>query len=417
MTDTILRLAVALAIGLLVGLERGWRERDQPEGSRTAGLRTFGIFGLLGGIFAALSAAMDAPIVLAAAYLGFALLFGAFQYHEATHEDTFSATGLMAGLGVFGLGALAVVGDYQVAAAAGAALTALLASREWLHAVLRKLSWVELRSAVVLAVMTVIVLPMLPNRTVDPWGGLNPWEIWFFTVLIATISFAGYIAVRMLGPRRGLLLSGLAGAVVSSTAVTVALARMARANPYPRRLAGTAALAATVSLLRVSIIVGFLAPQVAVQILPGTLAAALVMAALGGFALSQNGTTSVEQDDIRNPFELRALLAFAGFFAIVSTANAAVVGWFGEMSLLATSALSGMFDVDVAVLGAVRLSGGPIATDLIATAILIALGSNAFGRLFLAAMAGPRKFWVPLGGATLAALLAGGLAYYVMLRV
>ncbi|MBW0157491.1 MgtC/SapB family protein [Sedimentimonas flavescens] len=417
MTDTILRLAVALAIGLLVGLERGWRERDQPEGSRTAGLRTFGIFGLLGGIFAAISAAMDAPIVLAAAYLGFALLFGAFQYHEAAHEDTFSATGLMAGLGVFGLGALAVVGDYQVAAAAGAALTAVLASREWLHAVLRKLSWVELRSAVVLAVMTVIVLPMLPNRTIDPWGGLNPWEIWFFTVLIATISFAGYIAVQMLGPRRGLLLSGLAGAVVSSTAVTVALARMARANPYPRRLAGTAALAATVSLLRVSIIVGFLAPQIAVQILPGTLAAALVMALLGGLALSQDGTSSVEQGDIRNPFELRALLAFAGFFALVSMANAAVVDWFGEISLLATSALSGMFDVDVAVLGAVRLNGGPIGTDLIATAILIALSSNAFGRLFLAAMAGPRKFWVPLAGATLVALLAGGLAYYVMLRV
>ena len=100
----------------------------------------------------------------------------------------------MAGLGVFGLGALAVVGDFRIAAAAGTALTAILASREVLHAALRRLTWVELRSAVVLAAMTAIVLPILPDRTLDPWGGFNPREVWFFTVLIATISYLGYIA-------------------------------------------------------------------------------------------------------------------------------------------------------------------------------------------------------------------------------
>ena len=238
MDETMLKLGVALAIGLLVGLERGWRERDEPSGSRTAGLRTYGIFGLLGGVFAAVSLALGSSIVLGAAFLGFAALFGLFEYRESRHDENFSVTGLMAGLGVFGLGALAVVGDYRVAAAGGTALAGILASREMLHGALRRLSWVELRSALVLAAMTVIVLPLLPDRTIDPWGGFNPREVWFFTVLIATISYLGYIAVRMLGTTRGLIVSGLAGALVSSTAVTVALARMAKEAERPVPLAG-----------------------------------------------------------------------------------------------------------------------------------------------------------------------------------
>ena len=207
MEDQFFRLAVALAIGLLVGLERGWREREGAAGSRTAGLRTFGLFGLLGGVFAILAIEMTAPVIFAAGFLGMAGLFGLFQFHESGHDRNFSVTGVMAGLGVFGLGGLAIAGDYRVAAAGGAALTVVLASRELLHGTLKRLSWIELRSALTLAVMTTIVLPLLPNRTVDPWGGLNPWEIWFFTVLIATISFAGYVAVRVLGPTRGLLVS------------------------------------------------------------------------------------------------------------------------------------------------------------------------------------------------------------------
>ncbi|MFN4128379.1 MAG: MgtC/SapB family protein, partial [Paracoccaceae bacterium] len=114
MQDQFFQLGVALAIGLLVGLERGWREREEPEGSRTAGLRTFGLFGLLGGIFGLIAVEMSAPVVFAAGFLGVAALFGLFQFHEARHDGTFSVTGVMAGLGVFGLGGLAVSGDYRI---------------------------------------------------------------------------------------------------------------------------------------------------------------------------------------------------------------------------------------------------------------------------------------------------------------
>lgn len=124
------RLGLAPAIGLLVGLERGWRERDAPDRSRTAGIRTYGISGLLGGTFAALAESLNAASVLVAGFLGFAAVFASYKAREAAHDDDFSVTGVVAGFGVFALGSLAVSGDYQAAAGGGAALAGILASRE-----------------------------------------------------------------------------------------------------------------------------------------------------------------------------------------------------------------------------------------------------------------------------------------------
>lgn len=412
--DQFFRLGVALAIGLLVGLERGWRAREEPAGSRTAGLRTFGLFGLLGGVFAMLAAEMASPLVFAAGLLAVAALFGAFQFHEAGHDGNFSVTAVIAGIGVFGLGGLAVSGDIRVAAAGAAALAAILASRELLHATLRRVSWIELRSALVLAVMTTIILPVLPNRTLDPWGGLNPREIWFFTVLIATISFAGYIAVRLLGPARGLLVSALAGALASSTAVTIALARMANDTAQVRPLVGAAALAAMVSLLRVLVVVTLLRHQVLPHVAGPVLCAAAILGLAGLALLLREPEAGQPQDSLRNPFELRALLVFAALFAVLSVVNAAVVGRFGGSSLGVTSALSGMFDVDVAVLGALRTDAEVAGLPMIGVAILSALAANAIGRIALAILAGPWRFWVPLLACT-AGAAAGGAAVLAMM--
>lgn len=242
MDTLIARLGVALSIGLLVGLERGWQERQAPAGSRTAGIRTFGISGLIGGALAALASSLHAPLVFPVGFLGFAIVFGAFKLREARSDGDYSVTTVVAALGVFALGGLAVAGDAQAAAAGGAALAATLASREVLHGFLKRLTWVELRSALMLAVMTAVVLPILPDRAIDPWGGLNPWKVWFFTVLTASLSFLGYIAVRSLGARKGFILSAIAGSLVSSTAVTMVLARTAKISANPLPLAGAASL-------------------------------------------------------------------------------------------------------------------------------------------------------------------------------
>ncbi|MGX8012356.1 MgtC/SapB family protein [Mesorhizobium sp. ORM8.1] len=414
MDSVIVRLGVALAIGLLVGLERGWQEREAPDGSRTAGIRTFGIAGLLGGVVAALAEALSAISVLVAGFLVFAGIFAWYKAREAAHDEDFSVTTVLAGLAVFALGALCVAGDFRVAAAGGAALAALLASREVLHRLLKRLTWIELRSALVLAVMTAIVLPLLPNRTFDPWGGFNPWEVWLLTVLMASISFAGYVAVRALGSRRGLLVSAAAGAVVSSTAVTLSLARTAKATNNPLSFAGAASLAAMVSILRVCFVVLLLAPSVAVPIAAPALSAALAFAICGAIALVLSRQKHDGPAESRNPFELVPLLIFALLFAFASTASAALASQFEERGLLASSAITGAFDVDASVLSALRLVKHSISIETVARAVLTALTANAIGRLTLAAFAGPVSFWLPLAGMTSIAAAAGYFALQLL---
>lgn len=407
------KLGLALAIGLLVGLERGWRERETPDGGRTAGIRTYGIAGLLGGIVAALAVGLNAPSVLIAGFLGFTAVFAWYKAREAVHDQNYSVTGVVAALSVFALGALAVVGDHRAAAAAGTALAAVLASRDLLHGLLRRISWIELRSALVLAVMTAIILPLLPSRAIDPWGGFNPQQIWLFTVLTAAISFLGYIAVRALGTTRGALVSGLAGAVISSTAVTVALARSAKTGADPWPLAGAASLAAAVSMVRVTAIVAIVAPSVL------GVAGLAILSAIGGFTLcgilflSRHSISGEGTQPPRNPFELGPLALFAVLFAIVSTVSAAFsVG--SSSGMVATSAVSGTFDVDVAVLSALRLLGQPATVEAVGHAVLLALTTNALGRLSLAIVAGPVRFWLPLAGATAVAAALGYAAFAML---
>jgi len=407
MDPLISRLGLALAIGLLVGLERGWQERDAPDRSRTAGIRTFGISGLLGGVLAALANALGAVSVLVGGFIAFATIFAWYKAREAAHDEDFSVTSVIAGLGVFALGALSVAGDYRAAAAGGAALAALLASRELLHGLLKRLTWVELRSALILAVMTAIVLPLLPNRTLDPWGGFNPWEVWFLTVLMASISFAGYVAVRILGTTRGLLVSSLAGAIVSSTAVTLALARNAVSASNPLPLAGAASLAAMVSVLRVCVVILIIEPSVFAPVGVPAIAAALAFAACGALMLSRGNGDGESGAVARNPFELGPLLLFALLFAFVATASAGLAAQFGGRGLLATSALAGTFDVDVSVLGALRLIRHSVPVETVGKAVLAALAANAIGRLLLAISAGPVSFWLPLAAATLVAATIG----------
>lgn len=413
MDNLIFRLLISLSIGLLVGLERGWRERHEPAGSRTAGFRTYGIIGFLGGILGTLAQNLEAPSIFAAGLLGFTLVFGWFSVHEAKHDKNFSATSAVTGLCVFALGGMSVLGDHKIAAGCGTALAAILASREALHRLLKNLSWIELRSALILAVMTTIILPLLPNRTLDPWGGFNPWEIWFFTVLTAAISYIGYIATRLIGVARGFLVSGLFGAVVSSTAVTVAFAVTARSSSNKAQLAGVASCAAMISLLRVMTIIMILQPAILKTVLSSALTAALVFGLYGLFLLKKyKGDAGPHSELPQNPFRLAPLLAFGAGFALISMISAALIPKFGETSLLLTSTLSGTFDVDVAVLSALRLVSQSIDQTSISHAILAGMSGNAVGRLFLAIIAGPRTYWTNLLAATTLAFISGGTVLF-----
>jgi uncharacterized membrane protein (DUF4010 family) len=408
------RLGLALAIGLLVGIERGWRERDAPDRSRTAGIRTYAITGLLGGIFAALAQALNATSVLIAGFLGFAAIFAVYKAREAAHDEDFSVTGVVAGLAVFALGSLAVAGDFRAAAGAGAALAGILGSRELLHKLMKRLTWVELRSALILSVMTAVVLPLLPNRSIDPWGGLNPWQIWFFTILTAAISYLGYVAMRVLGTTRGLMVSALSGALVSSMAVTLALGRTAKSGVDPYPLAGAASLAALVSVARVCLVVAIVKPSVLASMGPAALGIALGFGLYGVLLMKRQRPHAEVDMPARSPFDLAALLIFALAFAIVATVNAALATQIGARGLIATSAVSGLLDVDVAALSALRLVGTITTATVAGHAVLAAIFVNSLARVALAIVSSPVRFWVLFLLGTAFAITVGATAFILV---
>ena len=407
MEDLLLRLATALAIGLVVGVERGWQTRTQPSGSRTAGVRTFALTSLSGGVFAALTQAVGSPLVLMAGLILFTALFAVFTLRELQHSKTFSVTGLVAAVLVFALGALAVLGDPRVAGAAGITVAALLASRSLLHDLLRRMTWVELRSALVLLGMTVIVLPLLPDRPIGPFDSINPRELWLFMVLTAALSYAGYVAVRIAGPQKGILISAVGGAVVSSTAVTLAFARRAALGEPATFLAGGSALAGMVSILKVLAVLALVAPALLVAIAAPALAAAILFGFGGAILMHQHPETPDTPSKMGNPFDLKPLLAFVAGFGLLSIVSGWLMHRYGSGGLLLVSAIAGLVDVDVATLNAARLSGGAVGVSVAAEAVLVVLAVNAAARLAYGVIAGPPAYWLRLLAATGAALGAG----------
>lgn len=285
------RLALALAIGFLVGVERGWRDRDEAEGGRTAGIRTYALIGLLGGLAGLLSAWLGGW-AFAVLGLPFSGAFIWFKQREQADQHDHSVTAIVAALLVFALGAYAVLGDAPTAAGAAVVVTALLAFKDILHGWLRRLTWPELRSALILLAMTLVVLPLLPDRGLGPYAAFNPHELWLLTIAMAGVSFAAYALVKMFGPSRGLIVASVAGALVSSTAVTLNVARIARADSSQLNLAvGGALLAGGVMALRILGVAAVLGPTLLAHLVLPLGAFATVSGAAAWLAIRRAGGT------------------------------------------------------------------------------------------------------------------------------
>lgn len=407
----ITRIGLALAIGLAVGVVRGWQQREELAGQRTAGVRTFALSGLLGGISAALSQILNTPLILGISFAVFGSVFAWFSYRETEEEKTFSVTGTVAALVVFALGALAIVGDPLTAAAAGAATAGLLASREILHEFLQKLSWVELRSALLLLAMTVIVLPILPDKPISPFDTLSPREMWLLTVLTAGISFAGYVAKKIVGDAKGTLLTSVAGGLVSSTAVTIDFARRARSGEAARPLAAGAMLAGLISILRVLAIVLVVVPDLVREIIIPALVAAATLAIFALFYWTRGVEAGQSQMTFRNPFDLQPLVVFALTLLVASFFSGWLAAEFGAGGIMMSSASVALVDVDVAILTASHFSHTAIGAGEAARAILLALAVNALARVFYSIVTGPRLFFARLAVATLSAVATGAVSY------
>ena len=406
--DLFRRLAVALAIGLLVGLERGWQTRTEADHQRTAGLRTFALTGLMGGICGLLSVA-SSPIVLAAGLLALTGALASFSYLEATTEKNFSVTGVVAGMLTFLLGAYAVLGNETVAVAAAVSMAILLALRETLHTWVRNLTWPEMRSVLMLLAMSFLLLPILPNRTIDPWNVLNPSEIWLLAVLIAAISFAGYVAIRILGDRKGVAVAAVAGGLTSSTATTLSFARLARDHPESSTLlAGGVLLAGATMLARILVLAGLIKPALLAHLLWPVAAAGVVLLGSAAFFLraEDSGTAQQSSLQLRNPFDLGTVLKLAGLIAVIMVAAKVMADQASTAGLYLLAAISGIADVDALTLSMARFAGAQVGLVEAGNAILVGAGVNTLVKAAMAATVGGRRLGVLVGGASVASLAA-----------
>jgi uncharacterized membrane protein (DUF4010 family) len=422
--DLLSRFAVALGIGLLIGLERGWRTREDRPGSRTAGLRTFSLTALLGALAAALAGAVGGAasagggLLLGIAFAAFAGVFATFCRDENRSENTFSATTMVAGLLTFALGAYALAGDLHAAGAIAVAATLLLAGRENLHGWVEQITWPELRSGLVLLAMTFIALPLVPNENFGPFGGVNPREVWLIAIVLAGVSFVGYVAVKALGARHGLLIAAAAGGLVSSTAVTVSNARRAAAGEGSAvLLAAGVALATAISFGRVLAIAAALRPSLLTLLAPPLAAAALTAAACAALAVygRAGDAPAGEAGPFRNPFSFWSVVGFALMLALVIVAGRLVGEHLGGAGAVVGAAAMGLADVDAITVAMARLVPEPLSPASATYAILAAVASNTLSKLAIGAGIGRGRFSVEITVMSALCALAGGAALWAAL--
>jgi len=358
------RYVVALAIGLLMGLER---ERNPAA---KAGLRTFALTALLGVLAAHLGTVLEAIWLIPMGLLLVGAMMIAAYLRAPQQPDGDPGTTTVAALMLcYGLGVLVWHNEIQLAVMLGIAATMLLYFKPELRGLSQHMSRRDLLSILQFAVLALIVLPLLPNRNYGPYGALNPHQIWWMVVLIAGVGLAGYAALRLIGQQRGAVMLGLLGGLVSSTATTLSFSRHARASREIMPVAVTViVLANLVVLVRIGVLAAVLAPGVLVQLLPVLLGGLIIGglgAAYGVRRLRPQGELPVLA--MGNPTELRPALGFGLLYGLVLLAAAGLSDWLGNRGLYAVALVSGLTDVDAITLSSLRLHN----LDRLPVAILV----------------------------------------------
>ena len=403
-------LLTALAIGLLMGLER------ERKPTAKGGLRTFALIALSGAVAPLLGKALDAPSIAAVGLgaVAFTMIAAYYHHHEKSHERDPGTTTIIASLVCYLLGAMVTVGHARLAVMLAILATTLLYFKAELGGAARGLERRDLVSILQFALVAFVVLPLLPDRGFGPYGALNPRHVWLMVVLISGVSLAGYVVLRLLRGENGAVLLGMLGGLVSSTATTLAFARHARESDKFITLSAVVIATANLALLvRLAVLAAIAAPA-ALPALAPALGAGLA-AGVGTFALMQRrkpGGPAPAALPVENPAELRSALAFAAFYAAVLLVVAWVSDLAGSRGVYALAAASGLVDVDAITLSSLRLFGlGTLSASDAATAVVVAVAANtAFKLGVVRVVAGPQLFrrcLPPLIAAVAAA--AGGL--------
>jgi uncharacterized membrane protein (DUF4010 family) len=369
--DPSFRLLAAALGGAAVGIEREWSGHAAGRIARIGGVRTFTLLGGLAGLAGLLATTgqtWPATVLIAAA--GGLVVVG---YMAASHIDR-DGTTEVAALVVLGAGVLAGIGGLQLASGVIAVTCVLLVEKSRLHAFVERLDDVELRAGAHFAVLAIVVLPLLPEGPFGPLGGIQPRSLWMLVLLFSGLSFVGYVARRAVGPHRGYVIAGLLGGMVSSTGVTLTLARNSRTETAHASMMVSGVVAAcTVMFVRVLVALAVLQPALAWVMLPTLVLPALVGGGLVALSRRYGDVTSDIATSPPNPLQLRNALQMAALFqAVLMIAHAADARW-GETGLLGTGALSGLTDVDALTIA--MASSVDRGTPVVAAARAVAIGA------------------------------------------
>jgi uncharacterized membrane protein (DUF4010 family) len=411
-TESLVNLGIALGIGLLIGIERGWTQRDHAAGTRVAGVRTYGLLGLAGGLIGLLATG-SAFWLGVVAMAGIAALIAVGYHSDSARNPTeLSMTGALVAIMTVMLGITATLGLTRVAILAAGATLALLTSRARIHGWVATLDDTDIRATAQFAVIAMVILPLLPNENFGPYAAFNPRNLWLVVVFVTGISFAGYLASKRLGSARGTLAASAIGATYSSTAVTAELARRLRlADANVPVLRASIAAATVAMLLRVLVLTAIL---VADGFL--TFAKIVVPAALIAFALAVVNTKRMGGDEgaplpASNPFAIGPAIGFAVMVGLIVLGSKWAVARFGDNGLATLLALTGLYDVDAAIITVGNLDPGRMSGAqsgfLLAIPILV---NNVLKAVIVVVLAGLKqglRAAVPL--ALSAVALAGGL--------
>jgi len=374
----------SLAIGLLIGLER---ERSPVA---KAGLRTFTLTALTGTLVAMLASQADSPWVLAVGFLIVASIIISAYLNGPEIEDPGTTTEA-ALVFCFGLGAMVWYGETTLAVMLAIATTVLLHYKPELQSLSKSLSRRDLESILQFAVLSFVILPVLPNRDMGPCGALNLYQIWLMVVLISGLSLAGYAALRIIGQRYGAPLLGVFGGLASSTATTLVYARHGKESAGMARLSAVIIMIASlVVLVRLAVLCGVVSPRVMPLLLP-VLAGGLLLG--GGVTLwlwrNINRDGELPMPKVTNPTEIRVSLTFGAIYAVVLVAAAWLSYYAGSRGLYGLALVSGLTDVDAITLSSLRLFElGKIDAQQVVSAIVIAYVSNMAFKLGLVAVVG-----------------------------
>ncbi len=409
--DAATRLGVAALAGLAVGIEREWSGHARGPAARFAGLRTFLILGLTGGLAGLLSAAsrsLEGAVVLAA---GAALVLAAFVVTMRRPDAEVDGTTEAAALAILGLGFLAGGGQLAIPAGATALLVLALGEKQRLHRLVERVEAAELQAAARFAVMALVILPLLPS-TVLPFGSeISPRGLWTLVLLFSAINFGGYLARRAVGPERGYAIAGALGGLVSSTLVTLQFARRSREEPeHAGALAMGVVAACTILPLRLAAITAVLSPAVALAALPYLLPPALLGAVMVTVALRRSPVVAGEAPAAKSPLNVMASIRMALFFWVALLA----IGWlkteFGSVGVLTSAVVLGLTDMDALTVAMARLGDGS-ATSLAAQGIAVGVVSNTVFKLALSLALGSPAFrrWAGLGLLALGAAVGVGM--------